>query len=120
MKKFLIILLVCFLLVGCVPDKNESNESTKNETVKPVKNESVLICSKKATASSIDFITEMSYLFEGDKLEKLGVRYTYDLSPYTDEQMEIFKTFKPRKQFSQRRPFSRKGQGQKRDRKPRK
>ena len=94
MKKLLIVLLVCFLLVGCGTAKGEKNESVKNETVAPVKKESVLVCSKKSTASSIDFITEMSYLYEGDELVKLGVRYVYDLSQYTDEQRQAFANYK--------------------------
>ena len=93
MKKYFVLLLVCFLLVGCGPTKNEKNETTKNETVKETKKVSVLVCSMKST-SSLDYITEMSYLFDGDELVKLGVRYTYDLSPYTEEQRQGFASAK--------------------------
>ena len=86
-KLFIILLLSCFLLVGC--GKTESNNQTKTDT----KKEEVLVCSKKIE-NTVDFITEMSYYFENDKIVRLGIKYVYDLSPYTEEQRNAFGTSK--------------------------
>ena len=89
MKKYLVILLCCFMLVGCgkkiIDDKPEPKveETKKNE---------VLTCKKGATASSIPFVTEMSYYYENGKVVKLGVMYVYDLSSYNDTQRKAFAT----------------------------
>ncbi len=105
MKKVLGLLLVCFLLVGCgVVDSakekiKEKIEETTEETTKgnteevtsdeKVATEKVLTCSNY-TENTVNFTTEMSYYFKGDELEKLGIKYTYDLSSYTDTQREAF------------------------------
>ena len=89
-------LCICLLLVGCnkaeTGDNNteENKTVTENKTTEVTDNETgVLICSK-STKSTVEFVTEMQYNFENGKLTKLGVKYTYDLSGYTDEQRKAF------------------------------
>lgn len=86
MKKLLALLVVfgCFLLVGC-KQVDEIKEKIDDVTGKKV----VLTCSLN-TASTVNFVTEMSYYFEKDKLVDLGVKYIYDLSAYTQTQREAF------------------------------
>ena len=94
MKKLLVIVFVCFLLVGCSFGKNETEtNSTSNQTKKDVKIEDVLTCSLY-TENTVNFTTEMSFQFKDDKPYELGVKYTYDLSPYTEEQRQAFATSK--------------------------
>ena len=93
MKKVLGLCLLCvsFLLVGCgktTPAK--SQEQKVEETVeKSTSGNSLLVCSKYS-AGSVNFTTEMSYHYENDKAVKLGIRYNYDLSSYTEEQRKAF------------------------------
>ena len=72
MKKVFVLCLfcACMLLTGC-------------------KKEKVLSCSKE-TDSPLHFTTEMSYHYEDEKLVKLGVKYTYDLSSYNETQRKAF------------------------------
>ncbi len=105
MKKIVLVFLFlsCFLLVGCSSFdflKNQTQTDTENkqgETTTPKKEETkkntIVSCSLK-TEGSIDFITEMAYFFENDKIVKLGVKYTYDLSKYTAEQRNAFASSK--------------------------
>ena len=85
MKKVFVLLLVCFLLVGC--GKNNSNQSTPSNDV--TKKDVILTCTKR-TSATLDFDTEMTYYFENIKIVKLGVKYSYDLSSYTEEQRKNF------------------------------
>ena len=84
MKKFLGLLFVCFLLAGC-----GIVDSAKEKIEKELKKEVILVCSKN-TESTVNFVTDMSYYFENDKTVKLGIKYTYDLSAYSEEQRKSF------------------------------
>ena len=90
MKKLFIILLCIFLLVGCgkkeTTDNKEENQVNDNTSTKT---EATLICSM-VSDDPIHFTTEMIYSFENDSLVTLGVRYTYDLSGYTEAQRKTF------------------------------
>ena len=77
-----IVLVCCFLLVGC-------NKSTNNEPKEEVKKTAILTCAKDSE-DPIHFTTEMIYYFENDAITNLGVRYTYDLSKYNEEQRKAF------------------------------
>lgn len=95
MKKVILLCLSLFLLVGCGIQKTADNgNATKgNGSIPDNKKESVLICNID-TKNTIDFNTEMTFYFDNDKAVKLGVKYTYDLSSYTDQQREVFATAK--------------------------
>ena len=97
MRKFSIIclLLVCFLLVGCGVKKTntETNTNTNTNTQTEVKKQ-ILICSLLTKQDTVNFTTEMAYYFENDKAVKLGVKYTYDLSKYTQTQRDAWATVK--------------------------
>ena len=84
MKKVLLVLLGCFLLVGCTNSLINNSNQTQEQKVK----KSTLVCSL-LTKADLDFVTEMSYYFENDKITKVGVKYTYDLSPYSEEQRNV-------------------------------
>ena len=87
-KGVLVLVLCCFLLVGCgktTPTKNETNNKPKEDTKKT----SLLVCSMD-TKHTVNFNTEMAFSFENDVPVKLGVRYSYDLSSYTEEQRNAF------------------------------
>ncbi len=92
MKKLLVLVLVCFLLVGCGKKTVESN-STTNESKKEVASPSVLTCSIY-TENTVNFTTEMSFKFKNDLPTELGVRYIYDLKTLTEEQRQAFATSK--------------------------
>lgn len=100
MKKVLCLLLVCILLAGCGSINININDDGKEETGKqtekvttPTINKSILVCSKM-TESNVNFSTEMAYYFENDKVVKLGVKYVYDLSSYTQDQRNAWATVK--------------------------
>lgn len=88
MKKLygLFLVLACFLLVGC-GDKKTSVTDFTGEEVK--QKDVVLVCSKDSE-DPIHFTTEMTFYFEKDMTSKLGIRYIYDLSSYTDAQRQAF------------------------------
>ena len=84
MKKILIVFLFlcCFVLVGC-------DKGTKvNEKGETVRTSGILNCSK-STEKPVHFVTEMIYKFKNDKIVDLGVKYTYDLSTYTEAKKRI-------------------------------
>ena len=71
MKKLLVVLFVCFLLVGCTNPfaKKEENVTPSNTTqtqTEPEKKDtrSVMSCSTETEASGITFLTEMTFYFE--------------------------------------------------------
>lgn len=79
-KTFLLgLLVVLFILGGCGTSTNKEEESK----------DTILICSK-STKNTIDFITEMTFYYEKDKTKEIKVKYTYDLSSYTEEQRTTF------------------------------
>ena len=87
MKKFgLVFLLVCFLLVGCGKTETTKEETNKTEA----KKNAVLTCST-FTEGDLDFTTYMTFYLENDKTTKLGVKYVYDLSKYTEDQRTAMK-----------------------------
>lgn len=97
MKKLLVVLFVCFLLVGCTNPfaKKEENVTPSNTTqtqTEPEKKDtrSVMSCSTETEASGITFLTEMTFYFENEKAVKLGLKYVYYLSGYTAEQRNAF------------------------------
>ncbi len=87
MKKILLCLFACLLLVGCGKTQNQKQEEQQVE--EPKVTNSVLVCSK-GTEGSVNFNTDMSLYFENDTLVKLGVKYVYDLSEYNEEQRKAF------------------------------
>ena len=87
MKKIgLVLLLVCFLLVGCGKTETTKKDENKTET----KKNAVLTCST-FTKGDLDFTTYMTFYLENDKTTKLGVKYVYDLSKYTEDQRTAMK-----------------------------
>lgn len=93
MKKGLLVLVLCsFLLVGCgktTPSKSETNTKPKEDT----KKSTLLVCTLD-TKHTVNFNTEMAFSFENDVPVKLGIRYQYDLSSYTEEQRKAFASAK--------------------------
>ncbi len=101
MKKLLSAFLVigCLLLVGCdknifksLPIEKETNitPETKNETKVEEKNTKQVLSCNKDTAGTVNFNTEMTYYYENDEPIQLAIKYTYDLSSYTEEKRQSF------------------------------
>lgn len=93
MKKSLIVLalLVCSLMLfGCGEKKTENTTNTESNESNNTPVEKILVCTKKTTTAAVPFVTRMDYHFLDDKITKLEVEYTYDLSSYTDEQRKGF------------------------------
>ena len=97
MKKIMVLclLLCCFFLAGCgdiiINDSNKTNNKaeTKKENQEPKTTKAVLACTSD-TKSSVNFNTVMTYYYENDKIVRLTVKYTYDLTSYTSEQRKAF------------------------------
>ena len=83
MKKFgFVLLAACFLLVGCGKEET-TNETVKEDTTK----EETLVCSTY-TESDLNFTTYMTITFENNKASELIVKYVYDLSEFTEDQIK--------------------------------
>ena len=95
MKKLLGLLVCCFLLTGCdqidaIKDKvKEGVNGGKEKVQEVVKKTQVLTCSKK-TESTVNFVTNIDYVYEDEKLVRLGVNYAYDLSTLSEDKRKAF------------------------------
>ena len=85
MKKGLLILFIMFLMVGCgIKKENKGNNNTNKTT-----ESRILIC-EKSVESTVNFKTKMSYYFTDNTIEKVDIKYEYDLSGYTEDQRKQF------------------------------
>ena len=93
MKKILFFVCFIVLIAGCGKKEVINNVSCKkyrvgNNTNKTTESR-ILIC-EKSVESTVNFKTKMSYYFTDNTIEKVDIKYEYDLSGYTEDQRKQF------------------------------